>query len=63
MTGVRLRTSVAVPLRPGNAAGPAAGNHSGGILVRLPVGEPAPRARLRMIATGTFGSAGTGRGR
>ncbi|GAB7037658.1 MULTISPECIES: wax ester/triacylglycerol synthase domain-containing protein [Catenuloplanes] len=51
--GVRLHTSVAVSLRPGNAAGPATGNRAGGFLVRLPVCEPDPGARLREIARET----------
>ena len=47
--GVWLHASVAVSLRePGSAMD--AGNRTGGIVVRLPAGEPDLRRRIRMVA-------------
>jgi WS/DGAT/MGAT family acyltransferase len=49
--GLRLRCTVAVSLRPPGSA--AAGNRTGGFVVRLPCGEPAPGRRLAMVAAET----------
>jgi diacylglycerol O-acyltransferase / wax synthase len=50
--GVALRAAVAVSLRRPTEAGQA-GNRVGGIVVRLPLTEPDPRARLWAITTET----------
>ena len=47
--GVRLHANVAVSLR-GPAGAAEAGNQTGGIMVRLPVGEPDVARRLRLVA-------------
>jgi diacylglycerol O-acyltransferase len=47
--GVRLHANVAVSMR-GPAGATAAGNQTGGIMVRLPVGEPDAVRRLRLVA-------------
>jgi hypothetical protein len=50
--GVRLHTGVAVSLRPAGER-VEAGNRSGAIMVRLPIGEPDPAVRLRAVCAET----------
>ena len=47
--GMRLNTTIAVSLRPAGAPAEA-GNRTGAMVVRLPLGEPDPAARLSLVA-------------